>query len=279
MQLATVMLDQIVVQIELPPAESDVIPGLKWGHVEAFPSPAYWAYQVYAARALGKKANYKLGGSLLEETGACLLGGHGIPAAVGLSAYQHLKSKGAFSGAKISESALYEWLSEPIPNGEKTVRYRFAKQKAKYLASAIDKIVSELAPVSSGKELRDWLLPIAGVGYKTASWIARNWLEADDVAILDIHILRAGLLGGFFDKSLSIERDYLKLEEQFVAFSNALGVRASELDATIWYEMMESNVTVHRLLESGDESALSPVKIAMKPRKRNANIKQMSLLH
>ena len=89
MQLATVMLDRIVVQIELPPAESDIIPGLKWGHVEAFPSPAYWAYQVYAARALGKKANYKLGGSLLEETGACLLGGHGIPAAVGLSAYQH----------------------------------------------------------------------------------------------------------------------------------------------------------------------------------------------
>ena len=139
--------------------------------------------------------------------------------------------------------------------------------------------MSELAPVSSGKELRDWLLPIAGVGYKTASWIARNWLDADDVAILDIHILRAGLLGGFFDKSLSIERDYLKLEEQFVAFSNALGVRASELDATIWYEMMESNVTVHRLLEFGDESAVSPVKIAMKPRKRNANTKQMSLLH
>ena len=33
---------------------------------------------------------------------------------------------------------------------------------------------------------------------------------------------------------LTIGRDYLKLEGQFLRFSRALGVRASELDAVIW---------------------------------------------
>ncbi|MDZ3993341.1 hypothetical protein PspTeo4_24872 [Pseudomonas sp. Teo4] len=47
-------------------------------------------------------------------------------------------------------------------------------------------------PLHSGRALRDWLLELPGIGYKTASWVARNWLDADDVAILDIHILRAG---------------------------------------------------------------------------------------
>ncbi len=120
------------------------------------------------------------------------------------------------------------------------VRYRFAKQKARYLSAALKQLSAERPPLSSGKELRDWLLVIPGIGYKTASWVARNWLDADDVAILDIHILRAGLLGKFFESSLTVERNYLELEEQFIRFSKGLGVRASELDALMWLEMMSS---------------------------------------
>ncbi|TYB27975.1 8-oxoguanine DNA glycosylase, partial [Aggregatibacter actinomycetemcomitans] len=37
---------------------------------------------------------------------------------------------------------------------------------------------------------------------------------------------------------LTVEKNYLKLEEQFLEFAQALGVRTSELDATIWYDMM-----------------------------------------
>jgi thermostable 8-oxoguanine DNA glycosylase len=92
------------------------------------------------------------------------------------------------------------------------------------------------------------LLQLPGVGYKTASWIARNWLDADDVAILDIHIMRAGALGGFLDPRLSVQHDYLALEAQFLQFGRAIGVLPSELDAVMWIEMAASSRTVRALL-------------------------------
>lgn len=61
------------------------------------------------------------------------------------------------------------------------------------------------------------------------------------MAILDIHILRAGFLGKFFDTKLTVERRYLELQYQFFIFSKGLGVRASELDFLMWLQMMSSN--------------------------------------
>jgi len=236
--------------IELPHETDEVIPGVKWGVAFAFPSPAYWKYQVLARRIQGSQIRYRLGQTLSEEIGACLLGGHGIPAAIGIAAFEHLKQRGVFEDEVPNEIRLHEWLSEPIQFGNKTIRYRFAKQKAKYLSAALTKLDREQAPSDTGKTLRSWLLDIPGIGYKTASWIARNWLDADDVAILDIHLLRAGQLGGFFTPKLTVERHYLKLEEQFVVFSNGLDVRPSELDAVIWHEMMSSPYSVRQAMNS-----------------------------
>jgi thermostable 8-oxoguanine DNA glycosylase len=246
------MLGTATVQIELPGPDQEVIPGVVWGPIEAFPTPAYWAYQVLARRAQGTQIKSRLGTTLREEVGACLLGGHGIPASVGLAAFESLRTRGAFAGAGHDEDTLFEWLSEPLQVGERSVRYRFARQKAKYLAAATAKINDEPAPTTTGRLLRDWLLHIPGIGFKTASWIARNWLDADDVAILDIHLLRAGLLAGFFPRDLTVERHYLQLESMFLAFSEGLGVRASELDAVIWWEMMSSASTVSRIFEDLD---------------------------
>ena len=44
--------------------------------------------------------------------------------------------------------------------------------------------------------LRDWLLAIPGIGPKTASWIVRNRTGSSAVAIIDVHILRAGTSAG-----------------------------------------------------------------------------------
>ena len=115
--------------------------------------------------------------------------------------------------------------------------------------------------------VRDWLLALPGIGYKTASWIARNWLDADDVAILDIHVLRAGALAGFFERELTVERDYLQLEDQFLKFSRAIGVRASELDAVIWLEMMSSSATVRNLFDG----RLGQVRKGRQSSRRTAN--------
>lgn len=254
-QHGAVILGTATVQIELPAASSHVVPGVRWGRIDAFPSPAYWAYQVLARRAQGTRIKFKLGDTLREEIGACLLGGHGIPAAVGIAAFTQLKRLGAFERGAPDEATLLGWLSEPIDLDGRRIRYRFAKQKARYLAAALSRLDEETPPANSGSELRNWLVELPGIGLKTASWVARNWLDADDVAILDIHLLRAGMLAGFFPNDLTVERHYLQLESRFLEFSQGLGVRASELDAVIWWEMMVSRDTVSKLLDSDQASA------------------------
>lgn len=272
-QCAAIYLERSVVHVELPPLTDEVLPGIAWGALDAFPTPAYWAYQVMARRVGGTTVNYKIGDTLAEEVAACLLGGHGIPAGIGIAAFRHLKKLGLFASGRHSpsEAELLEHLSMPMDMDGRLVHYRFARQKAKYLRSALGRLSEESAPTATGRLLRDWLLSIQGIGPKTASWIARNWLDADDVAILDIHILRAGLLGGFFEAGLTVERDYLKLEEQFLAFSRGLGVRASELDALMWLEMATSQLTVRNLLlEQRPAKELSRAS-ASKAKRRSTN--------
>jgi len=256
-QRTAIFLEQATVHLEFSPPAHEVLPGLAWGAIDAFPTPAYWSCQVLSRRVAGASMKYRLGATLTEEVAACLLGGHGIPASIGLAAFQHLRRTGLIQAGRemASEPELLECLSAPMALNGKLVRYRFARQKARYLRSALERLAAEPAPEGSGRTLRDWLLPVQGIGYKTASWIARNWLDADDVAILDIHILRAGVLGGFFEEGLSVERDYLLLEQQFLSFAHALGVRASELDALIWHEMASSPLTVRRLLRDRAASA------------------------
>lgn len=257
-QSAPVLLGPAVVQIDLPAADADVLPGIPWGAIEAFPTPAYWAYQVMARRVTGGPARHRLGETLAEEVAACLLGGHGIPASVGLAAFRRLQSLGVLASTP-SEAELFDILSEPLQVNERLVRYRFARQKARYLSSTLTRLASGSPPLESGKALRNWLVSLPGIGFKTASWITRNWLDADDVAILDIHVLRAGALGGFFDESFTVERNYLELEAQFLQFSQAIGVRPSELDAVMWFEMMSSPLSVSELMgghRSGMRSAL-----------------------
>jgi len=266
--------------LELPDPEARVLDDVRWGEVYAFPTPAYWAYQVVARRLEATSIRYKLGSTLRQEVGACLLGGHGIPAQVGLVAFESLRSRGAFDDQTPSEADFVEWLSEPLNVDGRAVRYRFAKQKARYLAGALSRLETCPAPTQSGRALRDWLLASPGIGYKTASWIARNWLEADDVAILDIHILRAGVFAGFFDPSMTVERDYLALEQRFLAFSQGLGVKASELDAVIWYTMMSSPRTVQSIVDGLPETMRKAKFMPLRSRTHDghADAHQISLL-
>lgn len=276
MQHGFVCFEDIVTELEFPSPETELLPGIPWGALEAFPSPAYWAYQIRVRKLSGKMPAYQLGETLKEEVGACLLGGHGIPAQVGLAAFQKLKKLGVFNEQNLSEAEIYDLLSSPFEVGGRNVKYRFARQKSKYLYMALKKLNSEKPILSSGKELRSWLLEIPGIGLKTASWIARNWLGADDVAILDIHILRAGLLSGIFQENLTVQRDYLKLEEQFIAFSHALDVRPSELDSLIWLEMMSAPRTVKNMLD-GDSAVSGTRGARSRTNKSHSNTNQAVL--
>lgn len=253
-QTAAILTRTGAIQIEAPPPDKILLRGIRWGAIDAFPTPAYWQYQVISRRVTGKPAAYKLGRTLTEEVAACLLGGHGIPAAIGIAAYERLRRFGAFSGAIPSAQQIESWLRTPLKVGQRQVKYRFATQKARYLATALPSVQS--APeFQSGRQLRDWLMRLPGIGPKTASWVARNWMDADDVAILDIHIMRVGQAIGLFPRELTVERNYFKLEDLFLQFSKALDVRCSELDAVIWYEMASSSTTVRTVINQLDETA------------------------
>ena len=287
MQTAAVFTGAAVIKVDLPPPDAETLPGVPWGAVEAFPTPAYWTYQVIARRICGTPIRYRLGSTLAEEVAACLLGGHGIPAAVGVAAFQKLRSCGALQGTP-TEAQIGELLSEPLDIDGRHIRYRFARQKARYLSAALARLSVEQPPLTSGRALRDWLIQLPGVGFKTASWVARNWLDADDGAILDIHILRAGALARFFDEDMSVERNYLELEERFLRFSKAIGVRASELDAVMWHEMMSSPRTITQLMGGSrngvrlSETAMAPVSdlplVRRRPHKGRSDPRQARLI-
>jgi thermostable 8-oxoguanine DNA glycosylase len=228
-------------------------------------------------RVLGGPPEYKLGHTLAEEVAACLLGGHGIPAAVGLAAFELLRTRGVLAQAP-TEVELLALLEKPLDIGGRAVRYRFAKQKARYVSEALKRVSVGDAPLQSGRALRDWLLEFNGIGPKTASWIARNWLRADDVAILDIHILRVGVAIGLFPKTLTVERHYFALEELFLAFSQRMGVRASELDAVIWYEMARSPLSTQVMLGHKVPSKSATSTSGRAPKQRHTDPAQASLL-
>jgi N-glycosylase/DNA lyase len=139
-QRGAVFVGPLALYIELPPANAEVLPGIQWGAIEAFPSPAYWTYQVLAHRVAGQRIRYRLGESLREEVAACILGGHGIPAAVGGAAFRRLREREVLTSVP-SEDDLFVQLSEPLVVNGRSVRYRFARQKARYLSGALRELV------------------------------------------------------------------------------------------------------------------------------------------
>ena len=154
------------------------------------------------------------------------MGGHGIPAAVGIVAFERLRERGVLAGTP-TEEELLTLLEEPLTVHGRTVRYRFAKQKARYVSEALKRVATGDAPLRTGRALRDWLLQLNGIGPEHGlNWIARNWLRADDVAILDIHILRVGVAIGLFPEESDCRTPLLRSGRVVPRFQPAHG-RAS----------------------------------------------------
>lgn len=236
-QLAYKIVEGQIEELVLPGCDDQVAPGIKWGRLDVLFSPAFWATQIWQHEKDTTRESFKIGNSLKEEIAACLLGGYGIPSEVGNMAFKHLKESGCFSDKAVSKEFIFSKLSVPIQFDGHTIRYRFAKQKTSYLYDALKKCDNDTPPVTNPIKLRDWLLKVKGIGPKTASWIVRNWTASDDVAIIDIHIQRAGLLAGFFNKDHDVTKHYYHMEELYLDFAKAIGARASLLDAVIWKNM------------------------------------------
>src|ERR1051325_9980032 len=224
-------------QIQHDPND-EVIPGVKWGRPEWVPSPAFW--QAFAKATEEDCDDYVApqGTPLHHELAFCMLGGFGIRMEINRAAWQRLIENGLLEAGRFPPPDEIELLlMEPLRLNGRQVRYRFPRQKSKRLSEALAIIEDRPPPTSSGLEFRRCMLEIPGIGPKTASWLARNWLGSDEVAIIDIHVLRAGQRMKLFDSNVRLPSDYEALESRFLDFSRALGVRASLLDAIIWREM------------------------------------------
>jgi N-glycosylase/DNA lyase len=217
--------------------EAELMPGVRWGRPEWVPSAAFWAFMVGRASEpvdgfVGREV------SLAHEIGFCLLGGYGITAEVNHAVHRALAADGIFEpGRSPGADEIEALLRRPVRIGERSVRYRFPKQRAARLADALTLIETDPPPSSDALAFRRHLMRLPGVGPKTASWVTRNWLGSDEVAILDIHIIRAGLLIGLFERPIRLPRDYEALERRFLQFCVALDAKPSLVDAVMWRAM------------------------------------------
>lgn len=217
---------------ELPHHSTELLPGIEWGCPSEVFSPAFWKFQSKASREAYRNNSFRLGNSLIEEVAVCLLGGHGLPAELGLAAFNRLRDLDLIRKSA-SQIEIEAALTEPLKLNGKLRRYRFPRQKAKFLWHAFQAI-SDLPEGITPRCLRDLLVALPGIGPKTASWIVRNHFGADDVAILDVHILRAGALIGIFPHSADPSRHYFVLEQRFLEFCGAIEEPASIVDALMW---------------------------------------------
>lgn len=224
-----------------------------WGHEGLVGTAAFWADQVREAFA---GVSTRLGRNLAEEVAACILGGFGMPAEVALAAFHRLRDAGVVLWPE--RAAIERLLREPLqlPNG-RVARYRFPRQRAQLVYSALTHLQDAAVP-SDGRELRDWLLTLRGVGPKTSAWIARNHTGCDEIAIIDVHVRRAGTAAGFFSPKWKLGRDYRLFEAAFVAVAQLADLRAAELDACIWGTLHQSRAVrqaVSRLAAQRELSA------------------------
>ena len=203
---------------------------------------AFWKlqYEIYMEEASPDSLTQEKDYGFIDEIVACLLGGYGLKAEVGWAAYKKLKYHNLIRRGVVSEEVA-AILSEPLNIGGKWIHYRFPLQKSKYISDFLCRDDLDVIPINDDLSFRAWLLTINGIGPKTASWITRNYLHSDRVAIIDIHLYRAGILTGFINPRLNIHKDYFEIERCFLDYCESLQVRPSIMDMVMWLNMKNTN--------------------------------------
>jgi N-glycosylase/DNA lyase len=125
------------------------------------------------------------------------------------------------------------------------VRYaRFYRNKTGYIVGARDHFskagavsIKKMIGAGSPDATREWLVEnIKGIGYKEASHFLRNIGLGEDLAILDVHILRRlkelGVISEI-PRSLTKKR-YLEIEEKLRNFARKARIPVGHLDLLFW---------------------------------------------
>jgi N-glycosylase/DNA lyase len=180
--------------------------------------------------------------SIRRELLFCLLGGHGVPYELNLSATEVLWRRGLFRHWRPTAVRLDFELSArqftPLRKDGSMRRYRYPKRKAQALSEAArwmaehGPLFSALLGLDSERERRSFLCACPGIGLKSASWLLRNCGLAGNLAILDVHVLRAMRESGRAHSwAMS---DYEGLEQVFLAWCEDLGTEPAGFDLMLW---------------------------------------------
>lgn len=223
--------------LTLPGCDEEVMLGVRWGSASNPFSPAYWAAR--CAWPTDSIPQFVVrDGSLAEEIGFCLLGGYGIRYEMNTLAFGRLRAEGVFDlSRRCAEADILELLLAPFDLGGRAVRYRFPRQRACRIFKMRKTLEAHNFLSLSPLELRNALQSFDGIGPKTASWVVRNLLASDDIAILDVHIIRTCQSIGLFPNLIKLPNDYPVLERLFLLFADKIGVCPSILDAVMWAEV------------------------------------------
>lgn len=183
---------------------------------------------------------------LRRELLFCLLGGHGITFELSLSAVHVVETLDIFGSGHDAdglEEQLFTVLSDRRygpPRTDGTLRrYRFPGRKAALITQArswvleAESLSGNLALRSCERERRSWLIGCPGLGPKSASWMLRNTGWAHELAILDVHVLRAMAEAGMTSEVRG-PGDYEVVERSFLEWCNRLGAAPGVFDLFLW---------------------------------------------
>jgi thermostable 8-oxoguanine DNA glycosylase len=181
-----------------------------------------------------------------QELVFCLLGGHGVSFELARSATDVVMTLCPFDpGWRPTDlaAALQAELSaakfDPRRRDGSLRRYRYPVRKAELVTAAVawvsvnGPLSIHLAELPSEFERREWLCQCPGIGPKSASWFLRNTGAAKELAILDVHILRAMREAGRLGEA-SLPRDYAAVEALFREWCEELGASVFALDLFLW---------------------------------------------
>ena len=238
------------------------IRGTSWRRTVEWMDPTFLgsaAFWIEETRSRAPSPSLRMGSTVAEEVAMCLFGGYGVNEQMSTHAFWAVRDAGLLDTSRPpSASAVEAVLRTPliIRGRARPVRYRFPAQRAERVARAVAALGAEPIDATSlsPRELRMALTRLDGVGLKTASWVVRNLTLSDEIAIVDIHIRRAGVAAGVFDPGWILPRDYLLFEEAFCAWARLGGVATADLDVCIWSTLARLGTTA-RLLFGVDRLA------------------------
>lgn len=181
-----------------------------------------------------------------QELLFCLLGGFGVTyelchsAACLVAELEPFSDRWSDEGLRTALVAVLESPKfEPRRRDGSLRRYRFPRRKAALIVEARGWLLrhsplsERLRSIRGSQGRRELLCECSGIGPKSASWILRNVGWGDDLAILDIHVLRALADAGRIGE-VQMPRDYELAEVAFLDWCRELDAPPAAFDLFVW---------------------------------------------